>query len=102
MVVMMSKCKIARVFVTCLLALPISVVLSQVAEAKNVLSCEGPVRQSVIVCCQAIVREQGMPDWMKNGRITCPIVVSCGPQGAGQYCRAQYRVPASEAAGRRK
>jgi hypothetical protein len=69
------------------------VALNGSAEARNVARCEGPQRQGVINCCEAIVRAQGLPFWMQSNFLTCRLVVSCAPRHGKSYCRVQTRPP---------
>lgn len=62
------------------------------AHAKNVLNCEGPSRTGVIGCCEAIVKAQGLPEWMALNHMNCRIAVACAPRrNTGNYCRVHYR-----------
>ena len=62
------------------------------AAAGNVVNCEGRSRQAVRQCCEAIVRANGLPDWMRLQWLDCRMVVSCAPRkNTGNYCRVQLR-----------
>jgi hypothetical protein len=76
------------------LAIAFGLVLPNVsAQARNVARCEGPQRQSVVNCCEAIVRAEGLPFWMESNYLTCRLVVSCAPRHGKSYCRVHTRPP---------
>jgi hypothetical protein len=51
---------------------------SGAANAKNVLSCDGGGRQSIVECCETIVLKKGLPMWMRQtGRNCATIGVIC-------------------------
>jgi hypothetical protein len=66
------------------------------ASAKNVLSCDGTSRRSVIECCETLVQKKGLPYWMvREGRNCQTATVVCrygtfstAVAGGGQkYCK---------------
>ena len=59
------------------------------ANAKNTLSCEGTSRQSVVECCETIVRENGTPLWMKQTGRNCTTSTRC--KSANSYTSAVHR-----------
>lgn len=54
------------------------------SAAKNVLSCDGTSRRSVIECCETLVRKNGLPMWMKR---------------EGKNCRSQSLVCVTKSSG---
>lgn len=51
---------------------------SGAASAKNVLSCKGAGRQSLIECCETAVLKHGLPMWMRQtGRNCQQVAVRC-------------------------
>ena len=47
------------------------------ASAKSILSCKGSTRQSVIDCCEDLVRRKGMPYWMRQHDLSCGSAAIC-------------------------
>ena len=63
--------------------------VSGTANAKNTLSCEGTSRQSVVECCETIVRENGTPLWMKQTGRNCSTSTKC--RSVNTYTSVVYR-----------
>ena len=59
------------------------------ANARNTLSCEGTSRQSVVECCETIVRESGTPLWMKQTGRNCSTSTKC--RSVNTYASVVYR-----------
>ena len=59
------------------------------ANAKNTLSCDGTSRQSVVECCETIVRENGTPLWMKQTGRNCSTSTKC--RSPNTYTSAVHR-----------
>jgi hypothetical protein len=49
----------------------LALVGAQPAAARNILSCEGPSRQSVVECCERQVLRHGLPMWMLQTGSNC-------------------------------
>lgn len=51
---------------------------SSPASAREILSCKGSSRQSVVECCQREVLKKGQPIWMREAGGSChSMVVKC-------------------------
>lgn len=60
---------------------------SSAANAKSVTSCQAANGSSVLSCCEQIVAEKGIPNWMTLGRLTCREVVKCwSPKSSNKRC----------------
>ena len=68
---------------------------SHEASAKNVTSCKGNSRQSVIDCCETLVKKRGyLPYWMKHAGKNCSSAAVCVPGGKPQP--ATFAAPAKK------
>ena len=63
------------------------------SAAKNVLSCDGTSRQSVIECCETLVRQNGLPTWLKrDGRSCRTASIQCTTKTYGTAAVATKKV----------
>lgn len=61
------------------------------ASAKSVTSCQAGNGSSVVSCCEKIVANKGMPNWMMQGNFSCREVVKCAPVKSASRCYIQPR-----------